>query len=513
MPSFITKTIGCKVNQYETQVVATALRRSGLTDVGSRSKAPCRPCADLVVVNTCCVTASAAAKSRHAILRAIRENPRADIIVLGCYATAEAKYLQQLILQAGSTGEVIIIGHHDDLASRLRGYLDNFLSRSQPSHAPRPDDTIRFPRYDECMRANPYRFQPKEHRSHNFIKPLQHLPVKNNTNRSITGIAALPPLETFSGHQRAFVKVQDGCDAFCTYCIIPRLRGKPRSRPIDEILQEVRQLVANGHKEIVLCGVFLGAYGQETTVRSKWTEPSALPELLRTVAETPGLWRVRLSSLEPGDLTEELLKVFRDYPNVAAHLHLPLQSGSDSILKRMNRQYDSRQFLQAVERAREALDNPAITTDIVVGFPGQTDEDFAATVEVARKVGFSKMHIFPFSPREGTAAWNLRDQMPPREVIKARCVELAHLGRELAENFRKQFIGQNIEALVELPNSKTPPNHARGLTERYIEVAFPTDKPEELTGQVVRVKITGLSQTGLVGIIDALPPRAHHEAC
>ena len=507
MPSFITKTIGCKVNQYETQVVATALRKSGFTENSSNGH-PSRQ-VDLVVVNTCCVTSSAAAKTRHAILRAIRENPHADIIILGCYATAEPDTLRQLALRAGATGEIIIIGHNDNLALRLREYITRFSNQPQQPVLPCMNNTSRDIGYDECMRKNQHLSKELSF-SHKYIRTPSYPLVKDNIDQFTTS-SNLPLLETFTAHQRAFVKVQDGCDAFCTYCIIPRLRGKPRSRPIDEILQEVRQLVANGHKEIVLCGIFLGAYGQETAIRRKWTKPSMLPELLRKVAETPGLWRVRLSSLEPGDLTEDLLKVFRDYPNIAPHLHLPLQSGSDSILKRMNRQYTSVQFLRAVERFKEVIDNPAITTDIVVGFIGETDKDFADTIAIVRKVGFSRIHIFPFSPRQGTAAWNLRHQMPPQQVIKSRCKELAQLGRELAENFHKQFIGQSIEVLVELPNSKTPPNHARGLADRYFEVVFPADKPEELAGKVVKVRTNGLSSTGLTGIIDAPQPQVRPE--
>jgi threonylcarbamoyladenosine tRNA methylthiotransferase MtaB len=251
----------------------------------------------------------------------------------------------------------------------------------------------------------------------------------------------------------------------------------------------------------VLCGVFLGAYDQPTTIRRKWTRPSALPELLRRVAQTPGLWRVRLSSLEPGDVTDELLKIFRDCPTVAPHLHLPMQSGSDHILKRMNRQYSREQFLDAVRRVRETIDDAAITTDVVVGFPGESEADFADTLEIARQSEFSKIHIFPFSPRPGTAAWNWRKEAPPSEVVKTRCAKLAELERELAENFRKKFIGRTVEALVEQPNSKTPPACARGLTDRYIEITFPKNAGEDLTGKIARLRIERLSNGGLVGVL------------
>ncbi|MCK4625439.1 MAG: MiaB/RimO family radical SAM methylthiotransferase, partial [Phycisphaerae bacterium] len=332
-----------------------------------------------------------------------------------------------------------------------------------------------------------------------------------NRGSKATGTSGLPPIETFTNHQRAFVKVQDGCDAFCTYCVIPQLRSCVWSRPMDEILDEIATLVANGHREIVLCGVFLGAYDQPTTIRRKWTERSALPELLQRATQTSGLWRVRLSSLEPGDVTDELLKVFRDFPTVAPHLHLPMQSGSSRILKRMNRQYDAGQFLDAVRRVRETIDDAAITTDVVVGFPGESDADFADTLDVARQSEFSKIHIFGFSPRPGTAAWNWRKEAPLPEVVKTRCAKLAQLEHEMSENFRRRFIGRTVEALVEQPNSKTPPGCARGLTDRYIEVFFPLNEDGRLgrseaqshlaalTGKIVHIHITDLSETGLMG--------------
>lgn len=248
------------------------------------------------------------------------------------------------------------------------------------------------------------------------IQPRPASNVKHNL-----GAAGLPEIEHFAGHQRAFVKVQDGCDAGCTYCVVPQVRARVWSRPSGEVLHEVETLVANGHKEIVLCGVFLGAYGRATTVRSRWDAPSALPDLLRRVAGTAGLWRVRLSSLEVGDVTDELLDVFGDCPAVAPHFHLSLQSGSEKVLRRMNRRYAPRQFLDAVGRIRARLERPAVTTDVIVGFPGETDEDFEATMHLARRAAFSRIHIFRFSPREGTPAWQWRSQGPPAEIVKARC--------------------------------------------------------------------------------------------
>ena len=317
------------------------------------------------------------------------------------------------------------------------------------------------------------------------------------------GAQGLEGIDRFGGHQRAFVKVQDGCDAFCSYCIVPHLRNRLWSRPADEIVAEVARLVANGHKEVVLCGVSLGAFARETTDRRKWGPRAPLAELLRRVADVAGLWRVRLSSLHPADVTDELLDVFRERPNVAGHLHLPLQSGSDAILARMSRKYTARGFLDAAARFARAAARPAITTDVIVGFPGESEADFAATLDVARRAGFSKIHIFPFSAREGTPAWEWRNQAPPAAEIKSRCRRLAELEAELAGEFRRGFVGSAQEVLVERPNSKTHPGRARGLTDRYIEVTFDPAgaSPRSLAGQIVTVKITAVTPTGLTGRI------------
>ncbi len=536
MHRFTATTIGCKVNQYETQAAAALLRRFGLIEsVADPSGPACR--VDLIIINTCCVTSSAAGKSRRAVRKAVRRHPYADVVILGCYATADGQVLRQAATQAGTRGKIHIIGHRDDAAERLRLCASSLLKQSISTENPRSCDygrekSLRLEptgpaRNERRMRACPYQHPVEDLFEPDPIEPSRQGDVKKNfqclsvfhdktrsrmmseANRadnstiptdSLRSSEGFPPIEIFTGHQRAFVKVQDGCDAFCTYCIIPHLRSRVWSRSADEIISEVAGLVANGHREVVLCGVFLGAFGRTTAVRRKWTGPDALPELLRRVAETPGLWRVRLSSLEPGDVTDELLKIFSDRPAVAPHLHLPLQSGSNRILKRMNRQYDADQFLNAVRRVRETLDEPAITTDIVVGFPGETEDDFAATLRVARQAGFSRIHIFPYSPRPGTAAWTWRTEAAPPETVKTRHAQLAELGREMVENFRRRFIDRTVEVLVEKPNTKTPPGCARGLTDRYIETTFPPNhEGKNLWGQVVRVHIEGVTHYGLNG--------------
>jgi len=535
---FTVTTIGCKVNQYETRAAAALLERLGLAEVHPSERTDHPAPVDLVVVNTCCVTSAAAAKSRRAIRRAVRRHPAADVLILGCYATQAPSVLGQLPVQAGTAGTVHVAGHDQDVAARIRriaasprrsnasgagdappprsGNADAAVRPSEGSRGPAASDGGRnasiasLPagsvRNDRSMRASPSQHPTKQppvldDDSAIYSQPRGDRQVKHNM-----GTAGLPPIARFAGHQRAFVKVQDGCDAACSYCVIPRLRRRVWSRPMDRVLAEVRGLVAAGHREVVLCGVFLGAYGQETAVRSRWRGPSALPELLARVADVPGLWRVRLSSLEAGDVTDELLDVFRARPNVAPHLHLSLQSGSATVLRRMNRPYGPEQFLQAVGRIRRALDDAAITTDVIVGFPDETEEDFADTLRVAREARFSKIHAFGFSPRPGTAAWRWRGHGPSRATVKARLARLAEQERLSARAFRRRFLGRTVEALVEEPNAHTPPGHLRGLTDRYLEVAFRpagTDDSEPLIGRVVRVRVTGLSETGLLGTAEA----------
>jgi len=526
---FLTTTIGCKVNQYETQALAAALERHG----GRRADPPGAR-TDLVVINTCCVTAAAAAKSRRAIRRAVKRHPSAHVLIFGCYATQDGEALRRVGRDAGSTGRIHVAGHRDDIAACVHHCAASLSGRAAAAEAsPCPageiplraegthqsSQTLVEPQpggrgwrsgaaspagpigNDGWMRAGPSYFpvglHPSTADTSTTIKPHRPAPVKANV-----GTSALGPIRAFAGHQRAFVKVQDGCDAACAYCVVPHLRGRPWWRPANDILSEVEVLAANGHREVVLCGVFLGAYGRDTTIRRRWAGPSALPELLRRVADVKGLWRVRLSSLHPGDVTDPLLKVFRDRPNVAPHLHLPLQSGSPSILRRMNRQYTPGEYLAAVASFRQAAESPAVTTDIMAGFPGESDEDFTQTIALARAVGFSKIHVFPFSPRRGTAAWSWRREGPRADTVKARCRQLAALERESAQAFRRQFLGRSVEVLVERPNSRTPPGHARGLTDRYVEVAFPgPGSAEDLIGQIVPVQVTGLSETGLRGTI------------
>jgi threonylcarbamoyladenosine tRNA methylthiotransferase MtaB len=314
----------------------------------------------------------------------------------------------------------------------------------------------------------------------------------------LAGTQALPAINSFDGHQRAFVKVQDGCDAFCSYCVAPYTRWRVWSRSINEVEDECRKLLGAGHKEVVLSGVFLGAFGRRTAIRGRWGgTPSKLPELVRRIASLEGLWRVRLSSLEPADMTQELLAVCRDTPRVAPPFHLPLQSGSAAVLGRMNRQYSPEQYVRTVDAIREAFDCPAITTDIIAGFPGESDAGFAEALAVARHCGFAKIHAFPFSLVAVTSAWAFRHQAPPRDVVKRRMAELAELETELAAAYRRKLVGRTLEALVE---NAAPghPDERQAMTDRYRTVFFEANVKTQ-GGDIVRLEVTGLCRAGLTG--------------
>jgi threonylcarbamoyladenosine tRNA methylthiotransferase MtaB len=318
--------------------------------------------------------------------------------------------------------------------------------------------------------------------------------IKDKTPPKLLG---LPNLTVFRGQTRAFLKVQDGCDGYCSYCIVPKARPEIYSKPIDEVMEEAQRLVEAGHKEIVVTGIFLGAYGQKTARKSKWDQKKniQLPLLVKKLAQIKNLKRIRLSSLEPGDVTKELLDVFCNNANVMPHLHLSLQSGSDSILKKMCRQYRAEEFLETIEMIKERLDRPAITTDIIVGFPGETEDDFERTVELAKKIGFAKMHVFSFSARKTTAAAKMQGTVK-NEVIKKRSQILHKLNDELAYKFRQQFVGEKAKILVENTGK-----NVGGRSERYFLVYIDSDEKRISKNDLVEVRLVENRENGMAGRI------------
>ncbi len=295
------------------------------------------------------------------------------------------------------------------------------------------------------------------------------------------------------------LKIQDGCDAHCTYCIIPRLRARLWSKPIDDAVEEARRLVEAGHVEIVLTGIFLGAYGHPTALRRRQAGASGtdLAGLIDRLSDIPNLRRLRLSSLEPGDLTPNLLAALRAHPQVVPHFHLPLQSGADPILRRMNRQYRRDDFLRMADQVKAAFDRPALTTDIIVGFPGETADLFAQTLDIVDRVGFIHIHAFPFSPRLGTAAARWTQDFIPGQLASQRMQTLTQRAVDCSLAFRRQFLDSTAEILVErLPAAAAHapgPFIQHGRCERYFPIHF--ESPTILTGQSLKLRITSVTPT------------------
>jgi threonylcarbamoyladenosine tRNA methylthiotransferase MtaB len=420
MPATLkTLTLGCKVNQYETELVREGFARIGYRDAGEGEAA------DLCVVNTCTVTGEGDSKSRQAIRRLARENPQSRIVVMGCYATRAPEEL-----------------------AKLPNVIEVLTDKREI-----PDLLGRF------------------------------------------GVLDIPTgISHFGQRHRAYVKVQDGCLLRCSYCIIPYVRPHMHSRPAGHVIDEVRRLVDNGYREIVLTGVHLGHYG----VEGNWNKPKEewlrLSKLVREIALLPGDFRIRLSSIEATEVTRELIGVMAGFPErVAPHLHICLQSGSDAVLRRMRRRWGSRLFIDRCRLVRESLDNPAITTDVIVGFPGETEADFEATCRVARECGFSKIHIFPFSPRKGTPAAEMSDRIAP-QVKAERSERLATVERELREHFVRSLLGRRLKVLVEGPSEATVGGWA-GTSCRYAPVEI-TAAASVLPGLLVNATATRIADCG-----------------
>jgi threonylcarbamoyladenosine tRNA methylthiotransferase MtaB len=471
MRFFIT-TLGCKVNQYESASLDTTCRRAGL------ERADDAGAASLVIINTCCITTTAMRKSRQTIRKVYRQARSNDpvIVVAGCYSDYDGARIAEMLAELDIPAErTIVAGHHGDLADAI-GQAIEAATTGRAVSCPAPDASAATLR----QRRNQIAAQPPA--------------------------GELTSIDSFAGHQRAFVKIQDGCDAFCTYCVVPFTRPRLTSRPPDEILDECRQLIDAGHREIVLTGVFIGAFGRPSARRKTWddTPHKALADIVDKICNLNGLWKLRLSSIEPADVTDDLLAVARSHETFAPHFHLPLQSGSDRILRKMNRQYTISEFKHTVERLRASFDRPALTADIIVGFADETDEDFSQTLEIAEFTRFSKIHAFPFSPIEGTAAYHWRKQIPPDEVVKARMKTLETIEKRLSEAYFEQFVGETLEGLIETDRSR-PDQRLQAMTDRYMTILFdsgkktPENAPKIAPGQVRNFEITATTTDGLAG--------------
>ena len=490
-------TLGCKVNQYESQQVRELLESLGLRRAAEGERA------DWAIVNTCAVTRSAAAKSRQAIRR-LGAAGATQTIAIGCYASADPEAVAAL------EGVTHVLGHESDILAGIRELVARSLAETPVGAAqgtgPVPPEVVQAGlSLSGVVPGAPPEPGPTP-RPDESVVATTTISISPSSSFVNTGDSVIGLIRSFSGHTRAFLKVQDGCDARCTYCIIPQLRTRLRSKPIEVAVAEARQLVASGHREIVLTGVFLGAYGRATARRGRLASaPSPLAALVDALAQVEGLRRLRLSSLEPGDVDDALLEVLARYENCVPHLHLPLQSGSAEVLRRMNRQYTVYDFMGMIHRVKAALDRPAISTDVIVGFCGETDEMFEQTLSVARHAKFCKIHAFPFSPRPGTAAARWRNQFVPSQTVKDRMIELRKLEGELAHAFQAQFVGETTGVLIE---GTSPPGDngeaalkpaclAHGRSDRYFEVFFAA--PHVKPGELVTVRIDRVAPKGVHG--------------
>jgi len=478
MKTYSLATLGCKVNQYESEQIRALLDSLGLMAAAPGHRA------DLAVVNTCAVTGEACKKTRQLVRKAARTAE--TVLVVGCYATEQPQRLLSIPKVAAC------VGHDSDILSEIGRFVSERMAAADSDHgtvAPVIGCSSRV------VSAGTTGVQPD--------RAIYKAASTQPQNR--------PPVH-FAHRQRAFLKVQDGCDAFCSYCIIPKLRRQLRSKPLADVRAEAARLVASGHREIVLTGIFLGAYGRATAVRKRWPDgngPAPLVRLVEALSAIPGLKRLRLSSLEPGDLTDDLLAAMAASEVCVPHLHLPLQSGSPAVLKRMGRQYTLRQFLKAVDRAYRYLDRPAITTDVIVGFPGETDEDFQRTCRIAEQVGFLKMHVFGFSPKPGTAAARWGRMFVPGRIVKERIRALLALEEDLSQRFRRQFVGETERIIPEPPDRRAEPYAETGQVElhgradRYFPVAVrvPAANADELVGRVVPVRIIRAEAECTLGVL------------
>ena len=410
-------TLGCKVNFYESNALREMFLEAGFSE---NDKEP-----DVVVINTCSVTAVADQKSRQIIRRHRRNHPHAIIAVMGCYSQKNADYIEK------ECGANIVVGTSN--RSKIIDLVNKCIK-----------DKSNIIMVDKNARKMSYESFPT------FITP---------------------------DSTRAYIKVEDGCNNFCSYCTIPYTRGVARSRPKQEIIDEITYLISKGYKEFVLSGIHTAHYGMDL-------KDVTFSDLLEEIVNIPGLYRVRISSIEESEIDDKMIELLGKHPNIANHLHMPLQSGSSSVLKRMNRKYNVDDFLKKVERIRKVRPDIAVTTDVIVGFPGETEEEFMETFNFIKKVNFSELHVFPFSARENTPAWYMKDKVDPA-IKQERVRKLIELSDELNKAYYDRFKGQELEVILEERNKAT--GLLSGFTSNYLKLS--ADYPDEYIGRVVTIKV------------------------
>ncbi len=428
--------LGCKVNSYEMEVMRQMFREKGYRIVSFDEKA------DIYIVNTCTVTNIADRKSRQMLHRARQLNPDAVVVAVGCYVQTGREAVEK------DPAVDLAIGNNrkKDIVAILEAYLRE-----------RKDKTLGGATILDIARTYEY----------------EEMQLKGTAE-----------------HTRAYIKIQDGCNQFCSYCAIPYARGRVRSRRQEDILREIRGLAEAGYREAVLTGIHISSYGID------FNGSGRLVELVERIGEIPGLDRIRLGSLEPRIVTPETAKRLAAIPQLCPHFHLSLQSGCDATLKRMNRRYTTGEYYKSVEALREAFHEPAITTDVIVGFPGETEEEFARTKEFLEKVRFYEMHVFKYSRRAGTAAASMPDQVP--EPMKAqRSGQLLDMEKQQSEAFRRRYIGRTVEVLLEEERRMEGRTYCIGHTKDYVKVAVDTTERTEKDG----IAINGLAEVRVRGFL------------
>lgn len=421
-------TLGCKVNQYESEALKGIFRQAGYSIVPFSEKA------DVYIINTCTVTHLSDSKSRQAARRAARQNPAAMVVMMGCYAQVAPEEVEKI-------PEVDVI-----VGTDRRRELPRLIEKAR-----------------QGQRINMVRLKEAGEAFENFPWPEQ------------------------AGRIRAFLKIQEGCQEFCTYCIIPYARGDLRSQDPEGVLKDIAAIHAKGYPELVLTGTHLGAWGRDLH------PPQRLSQLLYQIPQNAAPARIRLSSLEPVDVDESLIQAFRDLPSLCRHLHIPLQSGSDAILSAMGRPYNTAGYGRLVERLRSLDPLIALSTDIIVGFPGEEEGHFQETLSFVREMAFSRLHVFKFSPRQGTRAASFSPRIPPG-VIARRAETLRELGEGLAAEYASRFLHRQVKVLLE---KSLPEGMMEGLTEHYLRVQI--KGLFALPSETASVYLTGQSGSLLFG--------------
>lgn len=429
--SFIT--LGCKVNQYDSDAMRTLFVRNGYTAAGEDEPA------DVYVVNTCSVTSIGDRKSRQMIRRIRRAHPDSVIAVAGCYAQLAPEVFEKM-------GDVdVIVGLQN--RTHIVDYVEEAMHRTDKKPLNQTVDIMKVDRFE-------------------------------NMEVDVEGEV----------RTRAFIKVQEGCDNYCTFCIIPYARGRLKSRLQKDAVDEIRRLVSKGYREVVLTGIHLGNYGKDLH------DGTSLASLVAELVKIPDLLRIRLGSIESVELSEELISIIQNEPKVCRHLHLPLQAGSDAVLKGMNRHYRLPQFKKLINELREKVPGIALTTDLIVGFPGETEENFQETLDTLREIRFSAIHVFPYSRRIGTPAASYPNQIS-NEVKKDRVHRVQEVEKEIALEYRKQFMGQVVHVLAE----EIKDGYYEGLTDEYVRVSIRDSHIER--GHLYPVKIDTITDTGMTGTV------------